>query len=99
MKETTITNKVLKEINALPRAKALKRHGSVFGKAGEPDIDASIGGRSVQIEMKVPGERPTDLQTKRLAEWAASGAVAFWATSWAEVRARLVAEGLMGGGR
>ena len=38
-------------------------------RRGDPDIDACIRGRSVQIEVKRPGERPTLLQLKRIEEW------------------------------
>jgi len=37
-----------------------------MGVAGDPDIDACLRGRSVQLEVKRPGEKPTPLQVKRL---------------------------------
>ena len=49
-----------------------------MGVAGEPDIDACLRGRSLQLEVKRPGERATPLQEKRLAEWrAGEGGYAF----------------------
>ena len=39
-----------------------------MGVAGDPDIDACLRGRSVQLEVKRPGEKPTPLQVKRLEE-------------------------------
>lgn len=50
-------------------------------EAGTPDILACLAGRFYAIEVKRPGERPTRLQEKRLAQWRAAGAVAVWVDS------------------
>ena len=57
-----------------------------MGVAGDPDIDACIRGRSLQLEVKRPGEKPTLLQLKRLEEWRQAGALVGVVTSVAEVR-------------
>jgi hypothetical protein len=93
-KESSIVASVLKWMNGQPATLARKRHGGPFGLAGEPDISACVRGRSVQIELKQPGEKPTEMQMRRLDEWRRAGAVAFWATSLAEVRSALEREGL-----
>lgn len=51
--------------------------------AGFPDLVGVIPphGRAIYIEVKAPGNKPTDLQTRFLAALAAKGAVAFWADS------------------
>jgi hypothetical protein len=62
-----------------------------MGVAGDPDIDACVRGRSVQLEVKRPGERPTPLQFKRIEEWRRAGAVAAVVNSVEDVR-RLLQE-------
>ena len=74
-KESALVNKLLPILNMLPRAKAIKRHGSAYARAGEPDIDACIDGRSVQIECKRKDEESSPLQVKRQDEWEAAGAM------------------------
>ena len=51
-----------------------KRHGSLFGVAGDPDIYGVWNGIPFEIELKREGEDPTALQTARLAEWNSAGA-------------------------
>ena len=78
MKETPITNKILKYLNSLPNCKAIKRHGGMFGRAGEPDITGCKDGKHFEIEVKVPGKEPEPIQDQRRKEWQAAGAFAFW---------------------
>jgi hypothetical protein len=84
--ERAIVRSILAYLNSLPGCLARKRWGGGMGVAGEPDIDACFHGRSVQLEVKRPGETPTPLQLKRLAEWRRAGAVAGVAHSVGEVR-------------
>lgn len=72
---TQVTRPTLDAINALPRGKAVKVHGSVYSEKGTPDIDAMVNGVGYKFECKLPGEKPTAIQSKRLREWAAAGAV------------------------
>ncbi len=53
---------------------ARKVHGNAFQQAGIPDVDAVVYGRSVRIEVKRPGESPTPLQLRVLAELERAGA-------------------------
>ena len=87
--ERAIVRSILAYLNSLPCCLARKRWGGGMGVAGEPDIDACIGGRSLQLEVKRPGEKPTALQLKRLDEWRQAGAVTGVVTSVEEVRALL----------
>ena len=84
--ERAIVKAILAYLNSLPGCLARKRWGGGMGVAGDPDIDACIRGRSVQLEVKRPGERPTPLQVKRLEEWRQAGALVGVVTSVAEVR-------------
>ena len=85
-KESAIVKAILKHLNSLPGCLARKRWGGGMGVAGEPDIDACIWGRSLQLEVKRPGEKPTLLQLKRLDEWREAGALVGVVTSVAEVK-------------
>lgn len=87
--ERAIVKAILAYMNGLPGCLARKRWGGGMGVAGDPDIDACIRGRSVQLEVKRPGERPTALQLKRIEEWRRAGAVVAVVTSVEEVKSLL----------
>lgn len=94
--ERAIVKAILAYLNGLPGCLARKRWGGGMGVAGDPDIDACIRGRSVQLEVKRPGERPTALQLKRIEEWRKAGAVVAVVHGVAEVRAVLEENRLLG---
>jgi len=73
--ERAIVKAILAYLNSLPNCLARKRWGGGMGVAGEPDIDACICGRSLQLEVKRAGEQATLLQQKRLEEWRQAGAI------------------------
>jgi hypothetical protein len=73
--ERAIVKAILAYLNDLPHGLARKRWGGGMGVAGDPDIDACVGGRCVQFEVKRPGQNPTALQLTRLEEWRKAGAV------------------------
>lgn len=85
--ETVITGEALSWLNAQPDTYAWKLHTGPMGEGGHPDIDGCTRGRSIKIEMKRPGEKPTRRQMARLLRWRAAGALVGWATSVEEVRA------------
>ena len=93
--ERAIVKAILAYLNSLPSCLARKRWGGGMGVAGEPDIDACLRGRSVQLEVKRPGEKATPLQLKRLAEWQQAGAVVGVVTSVGDLRSLLTREGLI----
>jgi hypothetical protein len=84
--ERAIVKAILAYLNSLPGCLARKRWGGGMGVAGDPDIDACIRGRSLQLEVKRPGERPTLLQLRRLEEWRQAGAQVGVVSSVCEVR-------------
>jgi len=51
-----------------------KRHGSSFSTAGDPDLFFVVNGQHYEVELKVPGAKPTALQRHRLSEWERAGA-------------------------
>jgi hypothetical protein len=87
--ERAIVRAILAYLNGQPGCLARKRWGGGMGVAGDPDIDACIRGRSVQLEVKRPGERPTPLQLKRMEEWRRAGAVVGVVSSVEEVKSLL----------
>jgi hypothetical protein len=87
--ERAIVKAILAYLNGLPGCLARKRWGGGMGVAGDPDIDACIRGRSVQLEVKRPGEKPTALQVKRLDEWKQAGAIVGVVHSVDDVRSLL----------
>lgn len=94
--ERATVKAILTYLNGLPGCLARKRWGGGMGVAGEPDIDACLRGRSVQLEVKRPGEKATPLQLKRLAEWRQAGALVGVVTSVATTRALLEENELLG---
>ena len=92
--ERAIAKAILAYLNGLPNCLARKRWGGGMGVTGEPDIDACICGRSLQLEVKRPGENPTQLQVRRLEEWRKAGAVVGVVMSVDDTRSLLAKEGL-----
>lgn len=76
-----------------PSAVVRKRHGTVFTTAGDPDVYALIDGHHFELELKRPGEKPTPLQTARLAQWRGAGAIVGCIHTLAELEALLQAAG------
>lgn len=68
--------------------------GTGATQKGEPDICGSVPidladgtitvGRHVAVELKQPSKRPTELQAKRLREYAAAGSLVGWVTTEVE---------------
>jgi hypothetical protein len=94
--ERAIVRAILAYLNGQPGCLARKRWGGGMGVAGDPDIDACVRGRSVQLEVKRPGEKPTPLQLKRIEQWRRAGAVVAVVHSVGEVRALLEENHLLG---
>jgi hypothetical protein len=91
--EKAIVNALLRFLNSLPQCVARKWWGGGMGIAGDPDIDACIRGRSLQLQVKRSGAKPTPLQVKRLDEWRRAGAIVAVVSSVEEVRELLNREG------
>jgi hypothetical protein len=74
--ESTISKAIMKAVRAaIPGTVILKRHVSL-GVMGHPDLYGCLpGGQHFEIEVKRPGNSPSDLQKQRLAEWSAAGAI------------------------
>lgn len=74
-RESSITKAIINAVRrALPQAVIRKRHVTM-GVMGDPDLYGSIDGLHFEIEVKRPGNKPTELQLRRLSEWRAAGAI------------------------
>jgi hypothetical protein len=93
MLESQLLRAIARRLNALhqtdPSFVWRKRHGSVMGITGDPDLYGVWRGVPWQIELKIPGESPTPLQTHRLEEWSHAGAYTFVVHSMAELERAL----------
>jgi hypothetical protein len=74
-RESTIVAKIMKALKEKRGVMVRKRHGTAMGVVGDPDLYGTIGGHHFEIEVKRPGENPTEIQTRRLLEWKDAGAI------------------------
>ncbi len=84
-KEAPLKQRCLKWLKSLPKTKAYARRGGP-GRRGEPDISGCSYGIRIEIELKVPGKTPTDLQNFKIKEWQNAGAIAGWANSFEDFK-------------
>jgi hypothetical protein len=76
--EKCISDGIMRAFKAIPGLVARKRHGTVMGMAGDPDIYVCYKGQHYELEVKRPFDpksQPTKLQLRRLDEWAGGGAI------------------------
>lgn len=71
--ERNIDKQIRNHFKHRPDIIAKKRHGTVIS-INEPDWEFCVLGRTIVIEMKVPGEEERPAQALRLREWQAAGA-------------------------
>jgi hypothetical protein len=80
--ERSLQDTIIRRLNEDKRTLVRCRSADAVGHfVGDPDITGCIGGRHVEIEVKVPGEVPTRLQLIRLSYWRKVGACAVWVNS------------------
>ena len=90
--EARLVTKIIAELNKLDQCYAQKNHGTPFGKP-TVDVTGCISGRMFQIEVKMPGGKPTARQLQTLKTWEAAGAIVGCATSVDEAL-KIVLEGV-----
>ena len=76
--EKAVVTRIMKALKSNPHVTVRKRHGTVMGVAGDPDLYGTINGRHFEIEVKRPNDpssQLTELQTQRLLEWKLAGAI------------------------
>lgn len=91
--EKTVGKQVMGFLKTIPNSCFMRRVAGM-SNSGHPDVVGCINGRHVEIELKRPGSKPTDLQLKRLEEWEAAGAIAFWVDNLDAVKTYLWTIGL-----
>jgi len=74
MNEATLNKKVVAWLKTLPNTHAYKRLGGHANK-GEPDVTGCSHGIRIELEGKLPGNKVTPLQAKKLRNWEAAGAI------------------------
>jgi hypothetical protein len=78
VKEATVVARIMDALQQIPDVVVRKRHGTVMGVAGDPDLYGTIRGLHFEIEVKRPNDpasTPTKLQEARLREWREGGAM------------------------
>lgn len=73
----------------------VKTHGSVYSRAGVPDIIACVNGKFIAIEVKRPRGVVSELQKANIELIKRAGGVAFIAYSVEEVKRVLQNEGII----
>lgn len=73
----------------------IKNHGSIYSRAGTPDITACLNGRFIGIEVKQPGGRVSALQAAHIELIRKAGGVAFVSYSLQETKENLKKFGLV----
>lgn len=63
MNESDLIKKIRAYLATLPHTFSWKEHGGMYGTAGIPDIICCINGKFVAFEVKVPGNKPSALQS------------------------------------
>lgn len=63
--ETALSRKVLLQLKA-EGGRWVKNHGGPYTEVGVADITGCWGGRYIAIELKMPGEEPSELQKRFL---------------------------------
>src|ERR1039457_5784305 len=77
--EKAIVTRIIITLKNNPHVVVRKRHGTAMGMAGDPDLYGTINGRHFEIEVKRPNDSSSqlrELQTQRVMEWKAAGAIA-----------------------
>lgn len=73
---SSVVTPILSYINSLPNSKAINIHGGVYTERGTPDVIGCIDGRMIVFECKRDEQAaPEKIQSWRLNEWLAAGAV------------------------
>lgn len=86
--EKTIENEIKGYLDSIG-AFHIKTHGSMFSKAGTPDILACINGYFVGIEVKQPGGVVSELQKAKIKLIQQAGGISFVAYSLEEAKTYL----------
>ena len=76
--EKAIVARIMATLKKVPGMVVRKRHGTVMGIGGDPDLYGIYRGKHFEIEVKRPFDSKsqlTKLQNERLLEWKLAGAI------------------------
>jgi hypothetical protein len=76
--EKAVVQRIMAALRTVPGLVVRKRHGTVMGLAGDPDLYGSFRGAHFEFEVKRPNDpssQLTALQGERLNEWRRAGAI------------------------
>jgi len=88
MSEKRIENSIQRYLDSLG-AYHIKNHGSIYSRAGTPDITACLNGKFIGIEVKQPGGVVSPLQAAHIELIKKAGGAAFVAYSLEEAKENL----------
>ena len=77
--EKAVVHRIMGALRLVPGLVIRKRHGTVMGLAGDPDLYGTFRGAHFEFEVKRPNDPAshlTKLQEQRLGEWGRAGAIA-----------------------
>jgi len=86
MKEKDLVDQIRKYLNTIDKLFFWKEHGGQYGTAGIPDIIVCYKGKFIAFECKLPGNKPTLLQTITLRKIIGAGGLAFVVTDLNQVK-------------
>jgi len=86
MKEKDLVDQIRKYLNTIDKLFFWKEHGGQYGTAGIPDIIVCYKGKFIAFECKLPGNKPTLLQTITLRKIIGAGGLAFVITDLNQVK-------------
>lgn len=72
--EGQLSSRIIKWLNSQPATTARKRHVTIYGKRGDPDIYGCVYTRHFEIETKLPGNTSTKNQESMQRDWMNAGA-------------------------
>lgn len=78
--ESKLSDAIIKKFNTKDAVICQKIKGTVYGQP-TLDILGSRAGKFFWLEVKQPGEKPTDRQYNTMKKWIKKGAVASWTDS------------------
>lgn len=84
--ESQLSSKIVKWMNSQPDTCARKKHMTVYGIRGDPDIYGCVFGLMFVLEIKLGKNTPTDIQEARLKQWEDAGAYVGVAWSFEEAQ-------------
>lgn len=78
--EGRLVKRIVDSINKLPQTYCEKQHGTPYGHC-KLDVSGAVNGMRFELEVKIPGNKPTKRQLSTIKKWQKVGVLAGWADS------------------